>query len=139
MSPSQLGRPRLKIPSANQRLQLWYGVLLLIIGLVVVRLFYLQIIRHDHYKQAAYADQLKQYSVAADRGLIEAHEGADTVPLVLNQKLYTLYVDPTLVINSKTSSEKLAAITHAKAGEYAAAMEKKPSRYQVLAKRLSQS
>jgi penicillin-binding protein 2 len=133
MSPSQLGSPRLKIPSANRRLQLWYGVLLLIIGLIIIRLFYLQIIRHDHYKEAAYADQLKQYSVAADRGLIEAHEGADTVPLVLNQKLYTLYVDPTLTIDIKAGAEKLAAITHGKAAEYAAAMQKKPSRYQVLA------
>ena len=105
MNPSQLGRPRLKIPSANQRLQLWYGVLLLIIGLIIVRLFYLQIIRHDHYKKAAYADQLKQYSVAADRGLIEAHEGADSVPLVLNQKLYTLYVDPTLVKNAEAGAD----------------------------------
>jgi cell division protein FtsI/penicillin-binding protein 2 len=59
------------------------------------------------------------------------------VPLVLNEKLYTLYADPTLVKNAGQSSAKLSAITHGDASQYAKLMQTKNSRYVILAKRLS--
>jgi cell division protein FtsI/penicillin-binding protein 2 len=124
--------------SANHRIAWWYGVLLLILAVFVVRLFYLQIIRHDYYHAAALSDQLKQYQVPAQRGKILAHNDGSTVPIVLNQTLYTLYADPTLVRNAPASASKLAAITHGDAGDYIKLMKTPGSRYQVLAKRLSE-
>lgn len=123
--------------STNKRLAICYGVVILIIGIIIVRLFYLQIIRHDYYQQAALSDQLKQYSIAADRGLIEAHQGSDVVPLVLNQKLYTLYVDPSLVKDASAAAAKLTAVTHGNTNSYIDSMKVKNSRYQILAQRLS--
>lgn len=123
--------------SSNRRLYVWYGVLLLIIAVIIIRLFYLQIIRHDYYQQAALNDQQKQYTIAADRGVIKAHQGFNTVPLVLNEKLYTLYVDPTLVQKPADSALKLTAITKGDPGKYTGLMKAKNSRYEVLAKRLS--
>jgi cell division protein FtsI/penicillin-binding protein 2 len=123
--------------STNRRLSLWYAVVIFVIGVIIIRLFYLQIIRHDYYREAALNDQLKQYTVAADRGLIEAHQGDTVIPLVLNQKLYTLYADPSLVKDPAGSALKLAKITHGKAEDYADLMKTKHSRYQVLAQRLS--
>jgi cell division protein FtsI/penicillin-binding protein 2 len=111
--------------SPNRRLSIWYAVVIFIIGVIIARLFYLQVIKHDYYQQAALNDQLKQYSIAADRGLIEAHQGSDVVPLVLNQKLYTLYADPSLVTNPSDSAAKLANITHGKAGDYETLMKTK--------------
>jgi cell division protein FtsI/penicillin-binding protein 2 len=124
--------------SSNRRLYFWYGVLLFIIVVIIARLFYLQIIRHDYYQKAALNDQLKQYSISADRGTIEAHQGTGLVPLVLNEKLYTLYVDPTLVKNAADAALKVSAITHGDAGKYTQQMKTKNTRYAVLAKRISE-
>jgi cell division protein FtsI/penicillin-binding protein 2 len=124
--------------STNRRLTAWYVVLMFIIAIIILRLFYLQIIRHEHYQRAALNDQLKQYSIAADRGVIEAHQGGQIVPLVLNQKLYTLYADPALVKDADGAAAKLAQVTNADTSDYAKLMTAKNSRYQVLARRLSE-
>ena len=135
----QTKKPRFtRISSANRRLLIWYGFLIFIIIVVVARLFYLQIIRHDHYKQAALSDQLKEYSIAAERGIIEARESGKVVPLVLNQKLYTLYVDPTLVKQPQISASKVAAVTHGDVSRYAQAMQTKNTRYVILAKKINE-
>lgn len=123
--------------STNHRLSILYAAVIVVIGVIILRLFYLQIIRHDHYRQAALNDQLKQYSIAADRGIIYAHQGDNVVPLVLNQKLFTLYADPTLVKDPSGAAVKLAAITGGDPGSYKQLLKARPSRYQVLAKRLS--
>jgi penicillin-binding protein 2 len=91
--------------STNRRLSLWYAAIIFIIAIIIGRLFYLQIIQHDYYQKAALSDQLKQYSIAPERGIIQAHQGSGLIPLVLNQKLYTLYVDPTLVKNPTNTAD----------------------------------
>lgn len=126
----------LRLPSANRRLLIWYGVLILIIITVVARLFYLQVVRHDYYKQRALNDQLKEYSIAAERGVIKAHEAGTTVPLVLNQKLYTLYTDPVFIKNARSEASKVAAVTGGDVAKYEKLMKTKNSRYAILAKRL---
>lgn len=128
-----------QIINTNRRLNIWYAVVLVIIGIIILRLFYLQIIRHDYYQQAALGDQLKQYTIAPERGTIEAHQGGNVVPLVLNQKLYTLYADPTLVKDPEASADRLAPIVQGDKSVLAAAMRTKHSRYQVLAKRLTEA
>lgn len=123
---------------SNRRLSIWYGVLLLILVIFVARLFYLQIIRHDYYRAQALADQLKEYVVPAERGVIKAHEGGAVVPLVLNEKLYTLYVDPLYIKNVSAAAAKVATVTHGDTAAYEKAMKTSGSRYQILARRLSQ-
>jgi cell division protein FtsI/penicillin-binding protein 2 len=139
MNPLQPGRKtdQMRV-STNKRLSIWYAVVIFIIGVIIIRLFYLQIIRHDYYQQAALNDQLKQYTISADRGLIEAHQGNSVVPLVLNQKLYTLYADPSLIKSPSDSAAKLTAITHGKNDDYVSLMKVKNSRYQVLARRVNE-
>jgi cell division protein FtsI/penicillin-binding protein 2 len=124
--------------NTNRRLLIWYAVLIFIIGVIILRLFYLQVIRHDYYQKAALNDQLKQYTISAERGTINAHQGSIIVPLVLNQKLYTLYADPSLVKDKQSTAEKLAAVTKGSAADYQKAINVKNSRYAVLAKRLSE-
>lgn len=124
---------------ANRRLLVWYGVLIFIFALIIARLFYLQIIRHDHYQQAAYADQLKEYTIAPQRGIIEAYENNNLVPVVLNQTLYTLYADPTFVKNVPSNAGRLAQITGGDASDYAKLMKTPGSRYVILAKKVTQA
>ncbi|HET7059813.1 MAG TPA: penicillin-binding protein 2 [Candidatus Saccharimonadales bacterium] len=119
------------------RIRLWYGLLVAVLVIFGVRLFYVQVVRYDHYKTAALSDQLKQYQIPASRGTIEAHDGDSTVPIVLNQQLYTLYADPTYVKNRDQAASKVAAIIGGDSASYAKLMSTKNTRYVVLAKKLS--
>ncbi len=124
------------VQSVN-RVRILYGLLLLVVGIFGLRLFYVQVVRYDYYKAAALSDQLKQYRIPATRGTIKAYEGGNVVPIVLNQKLYTLYADPTLVKNPDRAARKLAGAVGGSAGKYAKLMRTKKTRYVILAKRLS--
>lgn len=120
-----------------KRVRLWYGALVLIMLVFAVRLFYLQVIRYDHYKAAALSDQLKQYEIPATRGLIEAHDGNSVLPIVLNQQLYTLYADPTLVKHPINDAGQIQKIIGGDSGKYADLMKTKDTRYVILGKMLN--
>ncbi len=118
------------------RLNIFYGLILAVFLVFVVRLFYLQIIRHDYYQKAAFAGQFKEYKIPAERGVIYAKNGDQTVPIVLNEDVYTVFVDPKYVTDAKDSANKLAGVLHGDASKYESSM-KSSSRYQVLAKKIS--
>lgn len=65
--------------------------------IIIARLFYLQVIQHDHYVALASEEQVKQLVIPAGRGLIYAKDGDTPVPLAMNQQVYTLFVDPMVV------------------------------------------
>lgn len=137
MKPNFAPRNKANRPSANRRLNVWYGVLLFIGAAIVLRLFWLQVVRHDYYQKAAYADQLRQYTIPAERGIIEAHDASGTVPVVLNETLYTLYGDPTLVKNASSDGQAIASVVGGNAQDYSNLLKNRKTRYVVLAKRLS--
>jgi cell division protein FtsI/penicillin-binding protein 2 len=119
------------------RVRLWYALVVFIIAIFGVRLFYVQIIRYGHYKAEALSDQLKQYEIAPKRGTILVHEGDSTVPIVLNQTLYTLYADPALVKKPTAAADKIARVIGGSAAKYEKQMHTQGSRYVVLARKLT--
>lgn len=123
-------------PSTVQRLHLWYGAFLLVAAIFILRAFYLQVIRHDHYRQLALSSQLKEYQIPAERGVIVAHDGDGIVPIVLNQKLYTLFADPQYIKNPWEDARKIADAIGGDPKYYESQM-KVDTRYSILAKKLS--
>ena len=119
-----------------RRIRIWYFAILAVLSIFGVRLFYLQIIRHDYYKKTALSGQLKQYEIPAERGLIEAHDGDQTVPIVLNEKRYTLFADPKYIKNPADYAAKIQKIIGGKQQELENLMRLK-TRYAILAKRLT--
>ena len=120
------------------RARLWYVIIMCIFGIFLVRLFYLQIIRHDYYKQSATIGHLKEYEITADRGVIRAHNGANgVVPIALNQTLFTVYADPTLVKDQSKVAETLAAVLKGSQGEYEDKLRAKDTRYVIIARKVS--
>ena len=101
--------------------------------LFAARAFYLQVVKYGYYHEVALNDQLKQFEVPSTRGVIRAQQGTGTVPLVLNQKLYTVYADPSFVKEPDKRAAEIAAIIGGSAAEYAKQM-KQPGRYAVLAR-----
>jgi cell division protein FtsI/penicillin-binding protein 2 len=126
-----------------KRVRTWYALLIFIVAVFGIRLFYLQIIRYDHYKTAALHDQLREKEIPATRGIISVHDGDGTVPLVLNQKLYTLFADPVDIQTYKTNTDKLAGALASTLGgnfnDYKQALTRKDTRYSVLAKKVSEA
>src|SRR5260221_6256894 len=119
--PSSFNTPQVSggAVRSTTRVRVLYGLLIAVVALFGLRLFYVQIIKYDFYKHAAAADQFKQYEIPATRGTIEAHDGDATVPIVLNQQLYTLYADPLYITHADKVANKLAPIVHGDALKFA--------------------
>ncbi len=121
----------------HQRIRFWYALLLLLCAIFIIRLFYLQIIKHDYYQKAALKGQLKQYEIPAERGVIEAHSGSTTVPIVLNEIRYTLFADPKFVKDPGKTADAIARIAGGNAEEYEKQIKTPDTRYVILAKKMS--
>lgn len=114
------------------------GLLLMAMTIFVIRLFYLQIIMHDDYVAQATAEQVKPLTIPAKRGLIYALDGDTPVRLVMNQTVYTMFVDPATV----TQPDKIADVARRVAGgNLRPNIEKlialKDTRYQIIATKLT--
>ena len=68
--------------------------LLVMVAIFVVRLFYIQVIKHDFYETEAYKSQVTKFTIQPKRGQVYAMDGHDTTPLVLNESVYTVFADP---------------------------------------------
>lgn len=115
-----------------------YACVVVVIAIFGIRIFYLQIIQHEHYRLAALSDQFKEYEIAATRGLIKAHDGKAIVPVVLNQRLFTVYVDPTLIKDHDRVAETLAATLGGKLNDYETQLQTDDTRYVIIAKKVTE-
>lgn len=122
-----------------KRIKLSHLVLMAVFAIFAVRAFYVQIIRYDYYHASALNDQLKQYEIPARRGMIEAYDGNQTVPIVLNEKLFTVYADPQYIKDAGDVARTVASVIGGDAEEYERDMQNKERRYVVLAKKVSKA
>lgn len=117
------------------------AMLLIIVGIFIIRLFYLQIIKHDYYVAIANSEQIKQLTIPAKRGVIYALNGDTPTPLVMNQTVYTVFADPKTV----TDDDKIIEIVKQVAGgnivnsDLKALLNEEGSRYEILATKLTRT
>lgn len=119
-----------------RRIHSWYLLLVIILAIFMVRSFYVQVIRYSHYHEAATTEQFRQYEINPRRGTILASDGNVLVPIVLNQKLYTVYADPTFIKNPEEVAATVAKTIGGKAGDFVKDFSQKDTRYVVLAKKV---
>ncbi len=112
---------------------------MVVCAVFVLKAFYLQVIRHDHYAKAALNYQLKEYQIPAERGVIRAQNGSGTTPLVLNEIKYTLFADPVYVKDAEKTAVELVRVVGGDVGKLTDMLKTEDTRYVVLAKRLSRS
>jgi len=86
---------------ANRRLG-WAVLAMAAFAVLAGKLFYVQIMKHDHYYRQAQKIQARRWPIEAPRGNIYDQNGN---PLALNLKLYSVAADPELV----ESAEAVAA------------------------------
>lgn len=75
------------------RLNVILGIFLVFFSVVVIRLFYLQIVRHEEFLKQAHASQIKSLTIEAQRGSIYAFNHGRRTPLVINQRRWTMFSD----------------------------------------------
>lgn len=82
-------------------------------GIVILRLFYLQVISHSYYQRIAEMEQYGYTTLPARRGeilVLDYHSG-DSYQLATNTTLSMIYADPTLI--AEKSDPKIVAETFA--------------------------
>lgn len=75
--------------------------------LVVAKLFYVQVVRQDYYRDLALQEHWQKQVVPARRGTIRA---ADGQPLALSVGYETLYAVPRRIANAQAVAERLAPV-----------------------------
>lgn len=113
-------------------------LILAIVSIFIVRLFYLQVIKHDYYVGLAKEEQESRFIIPASRGGIFAMNGASTVPLVMNNTVYTVFADPVVVSNKDAVVDTLRKVAggNLRTG-FDELLDLKKTRYQILATGLS--
>ncbi|MDB5167493.1 MAG: putative Peptidoglycan glycosyltransferase [Candidatus Saccharibacteria bacterium] len=122
----------------GSRSRILAGFIFAIVGIFIIRLFYLQIIQHNYYVGLADNEQIKSLTIYAKRGLIYGLEGSTPVPLVLNQTVYTVTADPYTVSDDTKVIDLIEQVAGGNAQpNLSALLGNKESRYAVLAKGLT--
>ncbi len=127
------------VAKAVARVQAIYICLIIIFCIYGIRLFYVQVIKYNYYHTQALSDQLKAYEVPATRGIIEAYQGNSIVPIVLNQKLYTLFADPLLIKNPEQTAIKISSVIGGSVLDDTIKLSNKSTQYVIIANKLTQA
>ncbi len=124
----------------GSRTRILAGLILIISAIFVLRLFYLQIIQHDHYVALAQEEQVKKERVPAKRGEIYALNGATPVKLVMNETVYTVFVDPVTITEKEDVVDAMKSIAGGNVRKgFEDLLDKKETRYQIIATRVTRA
>lgn len=112
--------------------------ILIIMAIFVVRLFYLQIIRHEYYVTLAKQEQMKQLVIPAKRGEIYVMDNGKPVRLALNETVYTVFADPKVAEKPREIIDNVRRVAGGNArANLEELLNKKDTRYQILATKVS--
>jgi len=128
-------------PSAlrhGSRSRILAAVILGIAAIFVIRLFYLQVIQHDHYVALAQSEQMTRERIPAKRGEIYAMSGNTPVKMVLNETVYTVFIDPAVI----TKPDEVIKVMKQVAGgnlrdDFEESVNAKELRYRVVANKVT--
>ena len=111
-------------------------VLFVLIGIIILRLFYLQVISHAEFTEIARQEQQKRLVLPAERGEIFSLDNGTPKKLVLNETVYTVFADPE-IIEESDHAEIMETLRSVAGGELrdgaAELLNQKDTRYQILA------
>ena len=130
----------MNIRFVNSRSRILAALILGVMAVFVVRLFYLQIIMHDEYVAKAEQEQIKPLTILAKRGQVYSLDAGTPNKLVMNETVYTVFADPQIVIDADKIVETVKKVAGGNARpELDKLLDRKDTRYQILATRVSRS
>ncbi|MDR0955510.1 MAG: hypothetical protein LBM73_00095, partial [Candidatus Nomurabacteria bacterium] len=125
----------------RSRAQILTAILLIVLGIFLIRLFYIQIIQHKNYLAKADAMQIQQQTIPAERGQIYTADGdGGYAPLVLNEPVYTVFADPYEVKDAAAVKNEIESVAGGEAiSDAFGKLGDKTLRYVVLAKQITRT
>lgn len=90
----------------------FFGVIVVFTSIIIIRLFQLQVIAHDHYAQMAASEHYGYSELPAHRGeiYIKDYASGENVRVATNSTLDLLYADPTLLKNKKLVADRIVPL-----------------------------
>lgn len=127
-----------KTVSPNTRTNILIGIMCVFGVILVIKLFYVQILKHNFYLDKANAQQSRKFNIAAKRGEIYVQDGNNELyPIALNQQVFLLAADPKYIKNKQETLDKLSKyIPDDKKNDIQDRLEDKDNRYVVINKKL---
>ena len=113
------------------------GLFLVAILGVIVNLFVIQVIDHQKYVEQARSDHMKRFVIAAKRGQIYMMDGDRAVPVVMNTRVWTVFLDVMEVKNEEGVRNVLKDVLGFEKEALDKAFADKSLRYYVVAKGVS--
>ncbi len=84
------------VEQSHRRLKFLHTIVLVALGIILVRLFFIQIVEHDFWVAKADDQHTLLETITAKRGEIYMMDHGEAVPVVLNQTTYQVVIDPTI-------------------------------------------
>ena len=133
-----MSKPIIALSNHRIRLLAWFVVIMF--AVFVVRLFWLQVIDHEKFISLANQEQLKRLVIPAKRGEIYMMDGDKLAKVVLNETVYTVFVDPQIIDKPEKVIEALKEIAGGNLREnYDDFVGKKDMRYWVVANKVTRT
>lgn len=127
---------------SNFRINTLQWVIFLLIIAIVIRLFYLQILQNEKYREIANKQHQTIKVFEPERGEIFAFtdkkENSQLYPLAINEIYYEVYVNPELVTRPQNLRDILVEVLEVEPEETLAKLEKTNDQYEAIKKNISQ-
>ncbi len=108
--------------------------LLAVMGVILVRLFFIQIVQHDEWVEKAAAQQTLQNVLKAERGEIYMMDGDEPVAVVMNATVYTVIVDPMVTDQAEAEAKLTGILGDKRVAEWGDVFADKSRRYYIVGK-----
>lgn len=108
--------------------------LLAVMAVIVVRLFFIQIVQHDYWTERAAAQHTLQYTLRAERGEIYMMDGDEPVAVAMNATVYTVIVDPMLADVEETKAKLTEILGDKRVAEWDDVFANRSLRYYIVGK-----
>ena len=96
----------------DMRMEIFRFALVAFAGVIVLKLFVLQVLQHDFYSALASGQHELFEELIPERGNIFLHDYKDEtlIPVATNQELAFVYADPRLIVDADDTAEALGEI-----------------------------
>ncbi len=93
---------------------IFLGLIILLTAVLLIRLFTLQVVAHEHYEQIAAREHYGFSELPAYRGeiFIKDYASGETVRVATNSTLDLLFADPTMIGDKKLVADRIAPIIY---------------------------
>ena len=112
---------------------------MVVVGIIAVRLFFIQIVEHDDWQAKADEQQTFTNTIVAKRGEIYMMDGNNPAPVAMNETVWSVIIDPKVVDEEKVKQVIDENASEQKIAEWSDVFFNKDLRYYVVAKDVSRA